>query len=187
VFVVWVAGAIYNARHASRARISANSVTPEYLVAVAVCAVLIVVARRVGDRYLFVDAAWVRTAGLVVLVASTLFALWARLSLGTSWSVKPQAGRDRGLHTDGPYAITRHPIYTGLLGMLLGSAVLGGIGQWVVIVAAGVILLEVKVRQEERLLLEVFPDEYPAYRERVPQLIPGLRAFRRRSSSAVRR
>ena len=42
------------------------------------------------------------------------------------------AGGDglRGLRTDGPYAITRHPIYTGLLGMLLGTALLGGLGQW---------------------------------------------------------
>ena len=76
---------------------------------------------------------------------------------------------------DGPYAITRHPIYTGLLGMLLGSALLGGLGRWIVLVAAGLIVAVLKIRSEERLLLATFPDAYSAYRERVPGLIPGWR------------
>ena len=72
-----------------------------------------------------VDAPWARPIGAGVLVVSTLFAIWARLALGSSWSVDPEAAADRGLRIDGPYAITRHPIYTGLLGMLLGSALVG--------------------------------------------------------------
>ena len=78
---------------------------------------------------------------------------------------------------DGPYAITRHPIYTGLLGMLLGSALLGGSGRWIVLVAAGLIVAVLKIRSEERLLLATFPDAYAAYRERVPGLIPGWRSL----------
>ena len=58
--------------------------------------------------------------------------------------------------------------------LALGVQLLAGVGQWIYLVVAGVILFEVKIHQEERLLLTVFPSEYPAYRERVPQLVPGL-------------
>jgi len=178
--VVWVAGAIYNAVRAPRGPIRAQSGMLEYVAALVVCAIVVFVVRRLGGEYLSVDLVWVRGIGLVVLVASTLFALWARFSLGTSWSVDPQVGGDRRLRTEGPYAITRHPIYTGLLGMLLGTALLAGVGQWIFLVVAGVILFEVKIHQEERLLLTTFPGEYPAYRQRVPQLVPGLDLVRRR-------
>ena len=59
--------------------------------------------------------------------------------------------------------------------MMLGSALLGGLGQWLVLPAAAWIGIEVKIRSEERLLLATFPDAYRAYRERVPRLIPGWR------------
>jgi protein-S-isoprenylcysteine O-methyltransferase Ste14 len=46
-------------------------------------------------------------------------------------------------------------------------------------VPVAVILLEMKIRLEERLMLATFPDEYPRYRRQVPQLVPGLFAVRR--------
>ncbi len=166
VVVVWLAGALYNARNAPRERIRAES-TPTTLAAGAaaflVVSVIVFFGRSVAQS-LVVDAPWVRFLGLAVLVASTVFALWARFSLGTSWSLAPEVGGDRRLRTAGPYAVTRHPIYTGLLGMLLGSALLGGLGQGILIVVAGLIVFSIKIRAEERLLLETFPDEYPAYR-----------------------
>ncbi len=74
--------------------------------------------------------------------------------------------------------VTRHPIYSGLLGMLLGSTLFGGTGRWIVLVAVGLIMFEAKIRLEERLLLATFPDEYTAYRRQVPQLVPGIHAPR---------
>ena len=66
--------------------------------------------------------------------------------------------------------------------MLLGSALLGGLGQWIVLIPAGLVIAGLRIRSEERLLLATFPDAYVAYRERVPRLIPGWR-----SPSAQRR
>jgi len=175
VGVVWLIGAIYNAARGPRDPVRPRS-TPVALVAASIltCAVVLLLGQAIGQG-LTTDALWVRLMGLAVLVGSTAFALRARFALGTSWSVGPRVGGDRRLRTSGPYAVTRHPIYTGLVGMLLGTTLLAGIGQWIVLVAASVIVAVVKARIEEELLMATFPDEYSRYRRRVPQLIPGLR------------
>lgn len=173
IVVVWIVLAVHEAgtRRAVRAR-GSSEFGMVVLAVIAITAVLLL-GRPILAPFT-VDAAWVRIIGALVLVGSTVFAIWARLALGRSWSVGPRAAPD-GLRTDGPYGITRHPIYTGLLGMLLGSAVLGGLGQWLVLPAAGLIVAALKIRSEERLLLATFADAYSAYRERVPGLIPGWR------------
>ena len=180
VLIVWLAGALYNASHAPKERIRAES-RPVTLAAATflACSIVLLLGRGLVQN-LVVDAAWVRFLGLAVLVSSTAFALWARFSLGTSWSVAPEVGGDRRLRTRGPYAVTRHPIYTGLLGMILGTALLAGLGQAILAVVAGLIVFSVKIHAEERLLLANFPDAYPAYRQRVPQLVPGLGMLHRR-------
>ena len=83
------------------------------------------------------------------------------------------------LRTDGPYAITRHPIYTGLLGMLLGTVLLNGLGVSLAFLAVGAGFLATRIPIEERLMSKTFPDEYAHYRERVPRLVPGLHRLRR--------
>jgi protein-S-isoprenylcysteine O-methyltransferase Ste14 len=80
--------------------------------------------------------------------------------------------------------VTRHPIYTGVLGMLFGATLLSGIGQWIVLFPVGLVLFEVKIRMEEHLMLATFPDEYPRYRRQVPQLVPGLYVLRQRHSAS---
>jgi protein-S-isoprenylcysteine O-methyltransferase Ste14 len=193
VVVVWVAGALYNAfrspqsaSHAPRERPRSQSGLTAgdggLIGVVMVCAGLAIVGRRYFDD-LAVGALWVRVLGLAVLVTSTVLTLWARFSLGTMWSVAPKVKGDQQLRTRGPYAVTRHPIYTGLLGMLLGATLLSGIGQWIVLFPVGLIVFEVKIRMEERLMVATFPDEYPRYRRRVPQLIPGVYALRQRHSA----
>jgi protein-S-isoprenylcysteine O-methyltransferase Ste14 len=89
------------------------------------------------------------------------------------WSVTPnmlQQGHE--LRTTGPYAITRHPIYTGLSGMLLGTVLLNGLGTLLVIVVVGVAALAVRIPTEERLMSAAFPEEYARYSKRVPRLVP---------------
>ena len=189
VVVVWVAGALYNAigsahsaSNAPRERLLSQPGTAGLIVVAVVCAGLVIVSRSHFDG-LTVGALWVRVLGLAVLAASTVFTLWARFSLGTMWSVAPMVKGDHQLRTHGPYAVTRHPIYTGLLGMILGATLLSGIGQWMVVFPVGLIVFEVKIRMEEHLMLAAFPDDYPGYRRRVPQLIPGLYTLRQHHSA----
>ena len=119
-----------------------------------------------------------RAFGAVLLIVATGFTLWARIALGTMWSSSPVAKERHVLRTEGPYAVTRHPIYTGILGMVLGSAVVLNFGAWVWVFVLLVVFFELRIRSEELLLSEAFPGAYDDYRRRVPQLIPGLRLLR---------
>jgi protein-S-isoprenylcysteine O-methyltransferase Ste14 len=194
VVVVWVGGALYNAfrslhsaAHVPRERPRSQSgltAGDGGLIGVAVVCVGLAIVSRGHFDGVVVGALWVRVLGLAVLVASTVFTLWARFSLGTSWSVAPKVQGDHQLRTHGPYAVTRHPIYTGLLGMMLGATLLSGIGQWIVLFPVGLIVFEVKVRMEERLMVATFSDEYPRYRRQVPQIVPGLYVLRQRHSAS---
>lgn len=64
--------------------------------------------------------------------------------------------------------------------MLLGSLLLAAAGRWILPFPVFLVLYEIKIRIEERLMLVEFPDAYPRYRQLVPQLVPGLRLIGRR-------
>jgi protein-S-isoprenylcysteine O-methyltransferase Ste14 len=178
VALEWLIGAVYNARHAHGNR-AQNTRGQMMVVGVALVCAIVVVALRSYLNDLTVQALWVRVLGLVVLVGSTIFTLWARICLGTMWNLGSTVKADHQLRTTGPYGVTRHPIYTGLLGMLIGTTLLAGAGQWIVLFPVGLVLLELKIHTEEHLFLASFPDDYRQYRQQVPQLIPGLFALRR--------
>jgi protein-S-isoprenylcysteine O-methyltransferase Ste14 len=115
-----------------------------------------------------------RLAGFLLTLAGVLFACWARLTLGTNWSGRPSVKAGHELIVKGPYALARHPIYTGLLLAVAGTAL--AVGQLRAILGFLLVLLAfaAKIRQEERFMQETFPDAYPPYRRRVKALIPGL-------------
>jgi protein-S-isoprenylcysteine O-methyltransferase Ste14 len=187
--LAWVAGAAYNAFRGPKERTRRQSGSRGFIGAVLLSALAALAIPRAvsGSSWeaLTTDVPWVRLLGLIVLIGSTALALWARFALGTMWSLAPLVKDGHQLRTDGPYGITRHPIYTGLLGMLLGTVVVVGLGRSVVILPVFVVVLELKLRTEERLMLATFPDEYPRYRRRVPQLVPGLRLLHRVDLSDV--
>jgi len=172
--VTWLSGAIYNWRRAPAVR-QRSAVLPIWLIAtIAVLALTRLVPSRVW-RPITVDARWLMVLGIALLVVSTAFTLWARATLGTMWTSAAVVKDDHVLHTDGPYGITRHPIYTGLLGMLAGTALIEGLGPWVAFFILGVLLAGLKIRAEERLLGRTLGAAHDQYRRRVPLLIPGLR------------
>ena len=177
--LAWLAGAIYYESRAPAERARAWFISPLQSGTVVVVVVAIAVPRADWPS-LTLPTPWVRVLGLAILLTATAFALWARLSLGAMWSAAPAVKQHHQLRTAGPYSITRHPIYTGMLGMLLGSALLAGGGRWIVPFPVYLVPLESKIHAEERLMLAEFADDYPRYRLRVPQLAPGLRLLSRR-------
>ncbi|MGA9673410.1 MAG: isoprenylcysteine carboxylmethyltransferase family protein [Terracidiphilus sp.] len=113
-------------------------------------------------------------AGLAATVAGCLFAVWARVTLGGNWSGRATVKQNHELIVNGPYSLARHPIYTGLLLGCVGTSLARG--EWRCILGLTIIVLGLmmKMSQEERLMMETFPDAYPRYRQRVKALIPGL-------------
>jgi protein-S-isoprenylcysteine O-methyltransferase Ste14 len=94
--------------------------------------------------------------------------------LGTNWSGTITFKEDHELIQRGPYAYVRHPIYSGLLLMGLGTAVESGRLASFGLLAAVAAGFAVKAHLEERLMTRHFPEAYPPYRRRVRALIPGV-------------
>ncbi|MGD0536040.1 MAG: isoprenylcysteine carboxylmethyltransferase family protein [Verrucomicrobiota bacterium] len=117
-------------------------------------------------------ADWALVLGVVICVFGLFVTIWARRTLAGNWSSDVTFKQGHELVKSGPYRFVRHPIYTGLLLMCLGSAIEIGrlrCGLGLVVVGLG---FWIKLRQEEKLLLRHFPDAYPAYRKQVQALVP---------------
>lgn len=119
------------------------------------------------------DWSSLRYLGLGLTVAGCMFAIWARLKLGGNWSGRATVKEGHQLVTSGPYALARHPIYTGFLTAAVGTALASGEVHDLLALVVIVMMLMLKMSQEERLMVQTFPTAYPAYRRRVKALIPG--------------
>jgi protein-S-isoprenylcysteine O-methyltransferase Ste14 len=109
----------------------------------------------------------------LVMVAGLAFTWWARIYLGRLWSSAITRKEDHTVIDTGPYALVRHPIYTGIIIALLATA--AAEGRLSALVGAALIIFSfwLKARSEERFLAgELGPEAYGAYRRRVPMLVP---------------
>ncbi len=115
---------------------------------------------------------WLAWPGAILVAPGLGFSVWARVHLGRLWSGDVTLKTGHRIVRSGPYSLARHPIYTGMLLALLGTALARG----TVAALLGLLLLwlggRVKIGQEERLMIEHFGDEYRAYQRDVPALVP---------------
>lgn len=112
--------------------------------------------------------------GALLTLIGLFFAAWARLHLGANWSGRVTLKENHELIQTGPYGITRHPIYTGMIGGILGTAITVGQVRSLLAVVIFVQAIMVKLKQEEELMKAQFPAEYGDYEKRVKRLIPFL-------------
>ncbi len=111
--------------------------------------------------------------GLALALSGVALAVWARFVLGRNWTgIAATVQEGHELVQTGPYAIVRHPIYTGILLALAGTVltyatVAGAIG-----LAAVIAAIAVRVRIEEGLMSQEFGAAHEAYRQRTKKLIP---------------
>jgi protein-S-isoprenylcysteine O-methyltransferase Ste14 len=177
--VSWIVAALWSSRAEKRAR-SWEMVA--YRAAIVAGAVLLTpwVARRLAGTPLW-DVGYDGAYALAALtLAGLLFAWWARIHLGRLWSGSITRKEGHRVVDTGPYALVRHPIYTGLIFALFATAA----AQATARALAGAVLIAfgfwLKARAEERFLAaELGADAYGAYRRRVPMLMP-LPGSRRR-------
>ncbi|HZZ50615.1 MAG TPA: isoprenylcysteine carboxylmethyltransferase family protein [Pseudonocardia sp.] len=168
---VWIAGAIYNARRAPVATARGN-LAGVWLLGVGAYLLMWWALPLSLWRAMSVRSDWSVGLGMALLAGGTAFTVWARVELGTMWTGTVVVKQGHRLVTSGPYRITRHPIYTGMLGMLCGTVLIEGLGRWLVVLVVATFLLVGKVRAEERLLCRELGEAYLDYRRRVPALVP---------------
>ncbi len=109
--------------------------------------------------------------GAVVFASGIALAIWARIQLGRNWGMPMTQKAEPQLITSGPYRFVRHPIYSGLLAGVLGTALVTNlIGLVIVAVLGGFFYYSATV--EEKNLTATFPTAYPAYRASTKMLIP---------------
>jgi protein-S-isoprenylcysteine O-methyltransferase Ste14 len=113
-------------------------------------------------------------AGLAVQVAAALLHVWARRHLGRNWSSPVMIQADHRLVRSGPYALVRHPIYTAILGLAAGTAMVAGELHSLLGVAAIAVAYARKIRLEERFLGETYGVEWDSYKKASRALIPWL-------------
>jgi len=119
-------------------------------------------------------AEWMLVAGIAICVFGLFVTIWARRTLAGNWSSDVTFKEGHELIKTGPYRFVRHPIYTGLLLMCLGTAIEIGRLRGFIALAVMAIGFWIKLKQEERLMLQHFPDQYPAYRKNVKALVPFI-------------
>jgi len=174
LFVFWLAAALFASRAVkrqswwSRALTLAISAIPYYLL--------------FTDQLRYGPLAWrfvpgelaVLVSGVALTYSGLALAVWARFILGRNWSGTVTIKEDHRLVRSGPYSVVRHPIYSGLLLALLGTALAVGEIRGLVAVAIAVVAWLVKSRTEERFLAEQFGQEYEEYRRHTRALVPFL-------------
>lgn len=115
---------------------------------------------------------WVRVVGLVLGVVSVLFLYWSARELGEAYSYTVEVQEDQGLVTSGPYALVRHPIYTGTVLFLFAQGLVSDNWLFFVILVLLVPYLLVRIGREEEMLVGEFGDRYREYMRRSKKLVP---------------
>lgn len=115
--------------------------------------------------------------GTTLTCAGISFAIWARLFLAGNWSGTVTLKQNHELVVEGPYRWVRHPIYTGLLTAIIGTALARGEWRGLIAVAIAAFALWHKLRLEETIMRGEFGDTYIRYAERVPAVgsLPAVR------------
>lgn len=114
---------------------------------------------------------WICAALVAIGLA---FSCAARAKLGANWSAAVTVKHGHELIRSGPYRYVRHPIYTGLLLALFGTALETGAWRGIIGFALIAAAIAYKYRTEERFLEGKFGGDYRRYKAEVPALVPFL-------------
>ena len=133
--------------------------------------VLLLVRLKVFKAHTVTNNPWVEGIGLAIFILGLALAVWARVYLGQNWGMPMSEKADPELVTTGPYHRVRHPIYSGIILAMVGTAV-AVTWYWLIAVALTGTYFIYSATREERYMSGVFPDAYPAYKHASKMLIP---------------
>jgi protein-S-isoprenylcysteine O-methyltransferase Ste14 len=145
-------------------------------VAVALFVIIFVRYDKSGDlsffSFIFMSRFSFAIPGSVITMLGFLGALWARVYLGRNWSGYVTYKQDQALVTGGPYRFVRHPIYTSLILMFIGTILYYGsllVAGIFVVMAIGFVM---RTKKEEEIMLRLFGEKYKDYMKSTKRLIP---------------
>lgn len=139
---------------------------------VAVQAVLLVALVGLSSRDDFAVPDWLRTAADIMFWTGVLLAVGAAISLGRSLTATPVPNASGALRTNGLYRFARHPIYSGVILIVVAIAARSGTWWKVALAVSTIAFFVVKSRWEEQRLAERF-DDYEAYAATTGRFFPG--------------
>jgi protein-S-isoprenylcysteine O-methyltransferase Ste14 len=117
-----------------------------------------------------------RLIGLAIAIASAGFAAWAMWSLGKSYGIRMDLFEGHRLVTRGPYRLTRHPMYFGIVSFHIGATLaMESLALLVITLVYVIPLTLVRIRAEDKVLAEAFGEEFRTFTGRVPALVPFAR------------
>jgi protein-S-isoprenylcysteine O-methyltransferase Ste14 len=116
---------------------------------------------------------WLLGVGLAVFVFGLALAVWARVYLGRNWGMPMSRKADPELVTTGPYRRIRHPIYSGVILGMVGTAIAFS-PYWLNAVAILGAYFLFSALIEERTMAKLFPAAYPPYKRATKMLIPYI-------------
>jgi protein-S-isoprenylcysteine O-methyltransferase Ste14 len=170
--VIWLLAAVFNKRSIYR-----ESVAQRLRYSILLVLAFLLLAKRNRLPFPFdvriipaIEAlAWMTGT---LCIAGLAFCVWARATLGRNWSSTITLKEGHELIERGPYRLVRHPIYTGLLAMILATAIaFGHVGGFVAF-AFAFASFWIKLSEEEKLMRQQFPEQYRSYEQRVKRIIP---------------
>jgi protein-S-isoprenylcysteine O-methyltransferase Ste14 len=176
IFVVYWAVAAISARRGLKRGAFRGSLKLRLFLMVVIVVAVVLTRHSSALHALQFDLFWslpMAFAGAIIATLGAALAFTARAAIGRNWGTPGMQRTDTQLITRGPYALVRHPIYSGILLMMVGTAIGLLFAWWLVAAAAGVYFIY-SARAEERYMCDRFPDAYPAYRARTKMLVPFL-------------
>lgn len=177
ILIVWAAFWIYwllaavNTKERSRQGPPIRRIRP--VSAFIIVAAFVVIRNVNGTGSLMIHSQALEAVGTIVFLSGLAFAVWARLHLGRNWGMPMTERAEPELVTSGPYRFVRHPIYSGILVGVLGTAVAVNL-YYLIPLAVMTAYFVFSATVEERLLTASFPDAYPTYKAHTNMLIPFL-------------
>jgi protein-S-isoprenylcysteine O-methyltransferase Ste14 len=175
IFIVWTVFWVYwllaatTTKERSRGGPPARRIRPYS--AVVIIGAFIVIRNVKGTDSLIIHSHVLQALGTVIFLSGLALAVWARLHLGRNWGMPMTERAEPELVTSGPYRLVRHPIYTGILVGVLGTAVAVNLF-YLIPLAVMTAYFVYSATVEERLLTASFPDAYPSYQAHTKKLIP---------------
>jgi protein-S-isoprenylcysteine O-methyltransferase Ste14 len=179
--VVWIVFLLYwqikatNTKSTQRLESAASRILRVFIFLVAI---VLLSTTRIPLPWLYLQlwpaGFWPFWLGAAVTIAGLLFAVWAREHLGSNWSRSVTIKQGHELITTGPYAVVRHPIYTGILtGFLCMAIAISQVRGFIVFVLI-CLALWIKLRMEEKWMRSQFGEEYATYAHETAALVPYL-------------